>query len=231
MVSTAEWAPSDSLSTLTRVWRAGAGILLAAVGLVALSCDRGSGDIGPPPSFEPSAPPECLDGGASCGTSNADGGVAALAPSTRGHKTRDDRIEIPSRMNPRRLIVEIEGISRLFEATRAASKDRPAILRRLAEDWVELEKAYDRTGQSPGAAEARRQAIEAYTRLEKEYPSYVQLDQVLYYLGLEYERAGKEDEAGASYADLERRFPQSRFASKVPPQLDAHEGDASAPAP
>ncbi len=224
-------APSDSLRTLARVRRPGVGVLLVAVGLVAPSCDRGAGDIGPAPSFEPSAPPECLDGGAPCGTSNTDGGVAALAPSMRGHKTRDDRIEIPSRLNPRRLIPEIEGISRLFEGIRVTSKDRPMILRRLAEDWVELEKAYDRTGQSPGAAEARRHAIEAYTRLEKEYPSYVQLDQVLYYLGLEYERAGKEDEASASYADLERRFPQSRFASKVPSELGSHEEDASAPAP
>jgi hypothetical protein len=213
------------------VGHAGVGVLLVAVGLVALSCDRGAGDTGPPPSFEPSAPAECLDTDASCATSNTDSGVAALAPSMRGHKTRDDRIESPSRMDPPRLLLEIEGLLGLFRATRATSKDRPAILRRLAEDWVELEKAYDRTGQSLHAAQARTQAVDAYARLAKEYPSYVQLDQVLYYLGLEYERAGKEGDATATYADLERRFPQSRFVGKVPSELRSHERDAGAFAP
>src|SRR5262245_14498667 len=129
---------------------------------------------------------------------------------------RDER---KSRLQARQralLVAEIQGTERLFETTKKNAPDRSQIGRRLAESYVELEGAAfrDKTGaeikrdeakkKNPQQAvqfqtnanqadqvmkAARKKAIDYYTLLRNDYPTYPQLDEVLYYLAYEYEQA------------------------------------------
>ncbi|MCK6592368.1 MAG: hypothetical protein L6Q76_32855, partial [Polyangiaceae bacterium] len=98
------------------------------------------------------------------------------------------------------LVAEIQGLESLFESTPRNAPDRPKLLRRLAEDYVELESAAfrDKIEAETGADEARRRndskraaalkaeaskadkilvaargaAIKFYTKLKDEHPKY-----------------------------------------------------------
>ena len=98
------------------------------------------------------------------------------------------------------LVTEIQGLESLFQTTPRSSSDRPTLMRRLAEGYVELEAAAfrDKTengmkadeakakggnvAQFKGEAEkadkllvaARKAAINYYTRLKNEYPKWCQ---------------------------------------------------------
>ena len=115
------------------------------------------------------------------------------------------------------LITEIGGLERLFANTRKKSPDRPQLVRRLAEGYVELESAanrdkiqaeinaddakkgkdrskYDKARGEAGKAKkildsARQNAIKYYVVMKKDYPNYSKIDEVLYYLAYEYEQA------------------------------------------
>ncbi|MBK9259845.1 MAG: hypothetical protein IPM54_08405 [Polyangiaceae bacterium] len=163
---------------------------------------------------------------------NADGDLAALV--------RDPR---QSRWAPRpnaSLVVEIQSLERLLAVTKPDAKDRPLILRRLAEDYVELKNAAIRgieLAQDPSRAQgeiaklekvaiaARHNAFKYYQELIHQHPKHCQtvhptdpaqsrgcLDDVLYYYGLELEQAGKPDETRKHYLHLIQSFPQSPWA-------------------
>jgi len=99
---------------------------------------------------------------------------------------------------------EIQGLESLVASTPATSPDRAPLLRRLAEDYVELENARAMT-----AASSRQKAMDGYTKLLNEYPSYAQLDEVQYYLGLEAERDGDVSNARRDYFMLIQQRPAS----------------------
>ena len=136
------------------------------------------------------------------------------------------------------LVTEIQGLERLFESTAKNKPDRPQLARRLAEAYVELESAAfrDKTqaeikrdelkkanpqgaGQQQTQANqsdsvmkaARKKAIDYYTLIKTDYPTYGQLDEVLYYLAYEYEQANDLKNARSVYYDLIKQAPQSKY--------------------
>jgi len=165
---------------------------------------------------------------------------AVLMPALDAAFFRDAR-----RMPPRALalvVTEIQALESLFQVTPAASPDRPLLLRRLAEDYVELEKAALATAAAATGAglkpphsarqatveRAREIAIRDYKTLLTEYsgqPSptfpanppaaYAQLDEVAYELAYEHERAGDEASARRVYLELITRWPASRYIPKA----------------
>jgi tetratricopeptide (TPR) repeat protein len=152
---------------------------------------------------------------------------------------RDDR---KSRLFVREkglLMIEIQQLESLFAATPANAVDRVQIVRRLAEDYVELEAsafrektkaeierdAFRKASNAAAAGErqatanadgaltsaARAKAEILYGALVHDYPSYPQLDEVLYYLAYEYEQGNQHDKARQTYFDLIRMRPDSKY--------------------
>jgi len=138
------------------------------------------------------------------------------------------------------LITEIQGLERLFGQTKRKSPDRPQLLRRLAEGYVELESAAvrDQTADEVQASDAKRKklgpaaerkfrasatqakkiaiaarksAIKYYKMMKDQYPNYSKLDEVLYYLAYEYEQAKDYDNARKVYYELIEKAPKSPY--------------------
>ena len=114
---------------------------------------------------------------------------------------RDERRARMAKKSRQLLITEIQGLEGLFSNTPKSSQDRPKLMRRLAEGYVELESAAfrDKTEASMKADEAkakgsgnvagfreeagkadkilsasRQAAIKHYTNLKSQYPKYCQ---------------------------------------------------------
>lgn len=138
------------------------------------------------------------------------------------------------------LITEIQGLERLFKRTPKKSPDRPQLVRRLAEGYVELETAADRdkieaeikaqdlkrkkgsqgaiNKQRKEAAKAkkilsaaRKKAIAYYTLMKNAYPNYSKIDEVMYYLAYEWERANNFKKARTVYLELIQKAPKSPY--------------------
>lgn len=136
------------------------------------------------------------------------------------------------------LITEIQGLERLLKQTKKNSPDRPQLVRRLAEGYVELEAAavHDQTAEDVAATDAKKKnpsevdkhksaaatagkyavaartsAIKYYTMMKDQYPSYSKLDEVLYYLAYEHEQAKDLDNARKVYFELIEKAPQSPY--------------------
>lgn len=110
-------------------------------------------------------------------------------------------------------------LEQLLASTSKASPDRPKLLRRLAETYVAIEAAAQREGEKgePVARAARQKAIEHYEALAAEHPSFCAGgdkgcgDAVLFYLAYEYEQARETAKAQATYRELIKSWPQSRY--------------------
>ena len=132
------------------------------------------------------------------------------------------------------LITEIQGLERLYARTRKKSPDRPQLVRRLAEAYVELESAAvrdkteaeiaiqdakakkRRNSQARAKATkivkaARKSAIRYYTIMKRDYPNYSKIDEILYYLAYEYEQAGDFKNARKVYYELIQKAPKSPY--------------------
>ncbi len=136
------------------------------------------------------------------------------------------------------LATEISGLESLFGGTPKNASDRPTLARRLAEDYVELESAafrdktnaeVERDGlkktnpngagqkqtQANDAAKimlaARTRAITYYNLVKNEYPTYAQLDEVLYYLAYEHEQGNDYANARKVYYELIQKRPDSKY--------------------
>src|SRR5258708_2066890 len=114
------------------------------------------------------------------------------------------------------LDVEAQELQKLITPTAGTARDRPVLLRRLAEDNVELEYANEAAGDRANASAARQDAIRFYAELRLD-SAYNRGDEVLYYLGFEYERAGDLANARGEYAALGSKFPQSPYRQCLPP--------------
>jgi hypothetical protein len=151
---------------------------------------------------------------------------------------RDDR---KNRLQARAralLVTEISGLENLYSTTPKNAPDRIQVVRRLAEDYVELESAafrektqaeIDRDAlkkKDPNAAgqkqtlanqatqilnRARTNAEKYYSIIDNEYPNYPQLDEVLYYLAYEYEQANDNVHARQVYYKLIQKRPDSKY--------------------
>jgi tetratricopeptide (TPR) repeat protein len=108
------------------------------------------------------------------------------------------------------LVTEIQGLEMLLRSTPRDAADRHLLLRRLAEDYVELEHAVPRN--ETVAAEARRNAIAKYVELRAAFPDYAQMDEVLYYLGREHEDVSL---VRKTYLELIQRYPSSPFVPRA----------------
>ena len=58
---------------------------------------------------------------------------------------------------------------------------------------------------------ARKKAIDYYTLIKNSYPTYSQMDEVLYYLAYEYEQGQDLDNARKVYYELIQKAPQSKY--------------------
>jgi tetratricopeptide (TPR) repeat protein len=125
------------------------------------------------------------------------------------------------------LVVEIQQLEALAHATAAGAPDRTAILRRLAEDYVELEKAATAESLVPGDPARRevkkRTAEHAHQEAIRDYEASLaassaassagtaRSDEATYFLAYERERAGDLAGARRGYLDLITKSPNSRY--------------------
>jgi len=112
------------------------------------------------------------------------------------------------------LMRETRGLERLLRRTPAKSPDRLSLLRRIAEDYVELESAAEKQPTKKGKQlrkAAQKSAVRYYAEIAKRHPSYSKLDEVLYYLAYEHERIGDLESARKVYYELIQKTPKSRF--------------------
>ena len=106
---------------------------------------------------------------------------------------------------------EVAGLDERWRSMPADAPDRPTVARRLAESYVELESAalLDKT---PVAAQRARDGAEKYYGiLVKDYPTYAQLDEALYFLAREYELASDLPRARKAYFELIMKRPDSKY--------------------
>ena len=182
----------------------------------------------------------------------------AAPPADPVEEMRDPRRARSAPRSPALLATEVQGLESLAQASAPGSPDRPAVLRRLAEDYVELEAAAlrDRSPAAPSrtAERARAAAIRWYGKLvaEAAASTYPQLDEARYFLAWEYERSGDLADARRLYLDLVSKNASSRYAplayfafgemflhesegggdaSKLPVAAEAYEKVASSPPP
>lgn len=129
---------------------------------------------------------------------------------------------LPFMRNPRNralLVTEVQSLESLLQATSKAAPDRPALGLRLGMGYGELEFAAARdAAKGDGPAKkienaARAGQIKHLSALAAEYPLFERGDEVLYALGLVYERAQDFKNARQVMYDLIKEFPAS---SRVP---------------
>jgi tetratricopeptide (TPR) repeat protein len=109
------------------------------------------------------------------------------------------------------LVTEVQGLEMLASQTKVDAADRPQLLRRIAEDYVEMEAAAERENATALATAARAKAIKTYLRLQADDPTYPQNDQVTYAVAHEYERAGDFSSARRVYYVLINKYPSSQY--------------------
>jgi TolA-binding protein len=128
---------------------------------------------------------------------------------------RDPRVKNHARARAL-MITELQGLTTLLSSTPSAAPDRPSLIRRIAEDYAELERAALATGgpTDPVAKSSRTKAIDFYTQLEA-FPTYPKLDEALYFKGLELEMGGDLTNARRAYFDLIRKSPQSKLVGSA----------------
>jgi tetratricopeptide (TPR) repeat protein len=92
-------------------------------------------------------------------------------------------------------------------ATRVGDTTRPDLLKHLAD----AELAEGRGDRSATGREWRKKAIAHYQQLANETPTYGQLDEARYYLGLAYEMSNDLSNARRCYYELIMKSPQSKY--------------------
>ncbi len=133
------------------------------------------------------------------------------------------------------LISEIQALEVLFQSMAKDAADRPRLMRRLAEGYVELSAAAARDEKAATDQKevekakkieiaSRASAIKNYSALTLQYPKFCAsfdandrskstgcMDEPGYYLSLEYVRSGQLDKARKSLLQLIQSWPASRF--------------------
>jgi hypothetical protein len=96
---------------------------------------------------------------------------------------------------------------------RATSDDKSAALLRVAEVYMELDYAATAAGDEPMAEAARRAAIAAYEELHDRHASAID-EAMLFHLAVAYQREGNDAAARRTTAELKRRFPGTKLATR-----------------
>jgi hypothetical protein len=136
------------------------------------------------------------------------------------------------------LIADTSGLSALLRTTATRAADRPRIMRRLAENYVELAEASEREARRRDPSDAgrtaeirktivqtrmylawtaRQAAIACYTLMLRtpSTPPYPMQDEVRWYLALEKARAGDVDGARRDASELIALSPDSMWAARA----------------
>jgi TolA-binding protein len=183
----------------------------ASVGLALVACGGSAGDLAPSTSVDDPEP-----------VPSAAAHARVAPPPTGPAEASDDpvprliaamRDPRRSRLQPRALalvVTEIQQLEALKNVTDPSSPDHPMLLRRLAEDYAELEIA---GASDPRKVEAARAgAIRAYRELVTTHgATYPLLDEVRYFLAWEYELGGDLANARRSYFELITQSPASKY--------------------
>jgi tetratricopeptide (TPR) repeat protein len=111
------------------------------------------------------------------------------------------------------LVTEIQQLETLASATPDSQPDKAQLLRRLAEDYVELETAATNAGRAPIVASAGKAAIKYYDALVLGFASYPSLDEVRYFDAIERERMGDLAGARRLYFDVIAHHPTSKYVA------------------
>jgi tetratricopeptide (TPR) repeat protein len=156
------------------------------------------------------------------GSLSEPGPLASAAATSSGATPSEEETKARS---PALLASELSGLEARFASLPKDAPDRPAVARQIAEDYVEAENValraktqavVDRDPSKEaeaGATSTRSRAgAEKYYRLIiDEYPSYPELDKVLYYLAYEYEQSNDSAGARKGYFELIQKRPNSRY--------------------
>ena len=136
------------------------------------------------------------------------GPAADSAWGVPANKARDRRWELRGPRSLELMQTEVQDVERLLAQTPKSAARRAPLLRRIAEIYVELA----RTAQGATRAEASHKAIAAYEAILTNHQSdYGWIDEVRYYLGLEYELVGDFFNAHATQHNLIMTAPHSQL--------------------
>jgi outer membrane protein assembly factor BamD len=124
------------------------------------------------------------------------------------------RVELPDRdqTTTRKSVASYEDLLRLYptsEYVEPARQGLEKVRSRLAQHELIVARFYYRFG-LPDASAKRLEG------LLDQYPSFEERDLALLVLGEAYRALGRADDAQATFAKLEREFPQSRWTRKIP---------------
>lgn len=149
-----------------------------------------------------------------------------------------------SRLKPRSrvlLVTELQQLETMLASMAASAADRPRVMRRLAEGYVELEAAAGRDQKEASrkgdansrdeaqkaariAVAAQRAAIKNYNAVVEQHPQFCLNpnsadpsrrsgcnDETLYYMSLEYIRGGDLDATKRAFLQILDKYPQSDY--------------------
>jgi len=186
----------------------------ASLLLVLLACGPARQDavtvVAPPPTRD--CPAGTVFNGVDCAqllshASGIDASAPVVATTVDAPPLLDEARELRAfSKHPRSsalLVTEIQALESLKNATNQNAPDYPQLVRRLAEDYSELSYT--------GSRDARKHAIAEYTLLKNSFPSYAQIDEVLYYLGYTHELDGEMNSARKTYYELIQKQPNSKY--------------------
>jgi tetratricopeptide (TPR) repeat protein len=167
----------------------------------------------PPPNADG---PRTANGDAHASAKNAELQESPSPPDSLPNKKdligpRDGRM---GRLRPRGralLVTELNGLENLFANVVRGAPERPTLIRRLAEDYAELEASCTNDNRAAEANAARQKAVSYYTLLRSDHPSYPLMDEALYYLAYEYELGQDLASARKTYFELIQKHPNSRY--------------------
>ncbi len=110
---------------------------------------------------------------------------------------------------------ETSGLEQLLAATPGKAPDRARILHRLAVNYVELAAAAATAADDTAERAAHSKAVERFTALHDDHPSWPRLDEVLYHRGNEHLALGARDRARSDWFELVQKFPQSKLVPRA----------------
>jgi outer membrane protein assembly factor BamD len=133
--------------------------------------------------------------------------VAACLAARAERPDRDQKIT-------REALAAFEELLRLFPTSEHLGEAREKVrdlTDRLAAHELVVGNFYNSYGRY-GICEATLRRLET---VQKEYPEFRQMDEVLFNLGVAYSRCLKDEQASNAFEDLRRRFPDSPFLGKI----------------
>jgi TolA-binding protein len=129
-------------------------------------------------------------------------------PATATLTGRDSRRSVRTPRARALVATEVQALEQLLAATRQGAPDRPQILRRLAESYVEL--ARGAAGDTALSNRSSSEALARYQTLLDESPQYTLADEVRYYMALESERLRDFRGARMKYYEIIQKHPNSK---------------------